>query len=294
MSEKQINWMVEQVKAGKLARREFIGHAGALGVGVVTAGSMLVRAGVAEEPIWGGEATFGTEYTGAEETYDPTKMTNSTDIQRAYQTYNRLTNLDRDMNVVPNLAVEWEAANDATEWTFKLREGVEFHNGKTFTAEDVIYSIQEHIKEGSESPSKPVLEPIIDLQADGPNVLKITLNSGDADFPVILGHDYHTSIVPAGWKDGDEIVGTGPYAVKSFTPGLESVQERFANYWNELCLCLDLDHAAFPTTQRATAPCSRAPLTSRCALSRVSRLCWSSLARPRCIRRRRARGWPGR
>ena len=233
MSNNQINWMIDQVKAGRMARREFIGRAGALGVGVVAAGSMLTRAGVAAEPIWGGEANFGTEYTGAEETYDPTKMTNTTDIQRAYQTYNRLTNLDRDMNVVPNLAVEWEAANDATEWTFKLREGVEFHNGKTFTAEDIIYSIQEHIKEGSESPSKPLLAPIIDMQADGPNVIKFTLDSGNADFPVILAHDYHTSIVPTGWKDGDHPVGTGPYAVTSFTPGLESVQERFANYWNE-------------------------------------------------------------
>jgi len=231
MSKQQLDWMVDQVKAGRMSRREFVGRAGALGVTATAAGSMLTSAGVAQEPIKGGESFVAGSYSGAEETFDPTKMTNGTDVQRAYQVYNRLTNLDRDLNVVPNLATEWEGANNATEWTFVLREA-EFHNGKTLTAADVIYSIGEHIKEGSESPSKPLLESIIDMQADGDGVVKFTLNSGNADFPTLIAHDYHTSIVPEGWVDGDEVVGTGPYQLTEFTPGLESVVEKFANYWN--------------------------------------------------------------
>ena len=180
---KQIEWYLEQAKAGKMSRREFVGRTSALGITAAVATSMLSKAGVAAEPQRGGTVSLGTEYAGAEETYDPTKMTNTTDVQRAYQVYNRLTNLDRDLNVVPNLATEWEASEGATVWTFKLREGVEFHNGKTFTADDVIYSFNEHIKEGSESPSKPLLEPIVEMKADGPNVLVVTLNSGNADFP---------------------------------------------------------------------------------------------------------------
>jgi peptide/nickel transport system substrate-binding protein len=230
---KQVEWYLEQAKAGKMSRREFVGRAGTLGVTAAVATTMLSKAGVAAEPQRGGTVNVATEYAGAEETYDPTKMTNSTDIQRAYQVYNRLTNLDRDLNVVPNLATEWEASEGATVWTFKLRDGVEFHDGKTFTADDVIYSFNEHIKEGSESPSKPLLEPIVEMKADGPDVLVITLNSGNADFPTLLGHDYHTSIVPAGWVDGDAVVGTGPYSLIEFTPGRESVVDRFPNYWKE-------------------------------------------------------------
>ena len=233
MDDRRLQWMIDRVKAGRMDRREFVGRAGALGVAATAAGGMLTSAGVAQSPIKGGEVNVAPEYTGAEETFDPTKMTNSTDIQRAYQVYNRLTNLDRDMNVVPNLAVEWEAADNASKWTFKLREGVEFHDGKTLDAEDIVYSLSEHIKEGSESPSKPLLAPIVDMKADGPNVLVVTLDSGNADFPVTLGHDYHTSIVQAGWKDGDPVVGTGPYRLEEFTPGLASVTEKFANYWNE-------------------------------------------------------------
>ena len=229
--DERIHWMIGQVAAGRMGRREFIGRAGALGVGATAAASLLSEAAVAAEPIKGGSVSVATEYAGAEETFDPTKMTNSTDIQRSYQVYDRLTNLDRDLNVVPNLAVEWEAANDAAEWTFKLRDGVEFHDGKPFTAADVVYSINEHIKEGSESPAKPLLSSIADMKTDGDTVT-IALDSGNADFPTLLAYDYHTSIVADGWVDGDPVNGTGCYKLSEFRPGLESVTERFANYWD--------------------------------------------------------------
>ncbi len=231
MDKDQLYWMVDEVKKGRMSRREFNGRAAALGVAAAGASTLLANAGVAETPMKGGELKVASEYSGAEETYDPTKMTNSTDIQRAYQVYNRLTNLDYSMNLTPNLAENWEARNQATEWIFELREA-EFHNGKTLTSADVIYSLSEHIKEGSESPSKPLLAPIIDMQADGPNVVKITLNAGNADFVTTLAHDYHTSIVADGWKDGDPVNGTGPYQVVEYTPGLSSVHKKFANYWS--------------------------------------------------------------
>ncbi len=229
--DERIHWMIGQVSAGKMNRREFIGRAGALGVSAAAASSLLSQVAVSAEPIKGGTVSVATEYAGAEETFDPTKMTNSTDIQRSYQVYDRLTNLDRDLNVVPNLAVEWEAANDAAEWTFVLRDGVEFHDGRPFTAADVVYSINEHIKEGSESPAKPLLSSITDMKADG-NTVRVTLDSGNADFPTLLAYDYHTSIVADGWVDGDPVNGTGCYKLSGFQPGLESVTERFADYWN--------------------------------------------------------------
>ncbi len=231
MSEAQIKWMVGQVKTGRISRREFVGRAGALGVGVAAAATMLSSAGIAEEPVDGGILRVGTEYSGPDETFNPTRMTSGTDIARSFQVYNRLTALDRNINVVPNLATQWESANDAQEWTFELREGVEFHNGKTMTSEDVLYSFEMHMKEGSESPSKPYLSAVTDLKADGPNVVTFTLNSGNADFPVVVGYDYHMAIVPAGWTDADPVTGTGPYQLTDFTPGRQSLTERFGNYW---------------------------------------------------------------
>ena len=228
---KDINILLKEMELGRMNRREFLGRAAALGITATAASSLLSKSVYASTPKRGGEVRAVTEETSQTETFDPTKMTTGTDANRAYQVYNRLTNLDRNLNPVPNLAEEWEAKNDATEWTFKLRKGVEFHNGKTMTASDVIYSLSEHIREDSTSPSKVILQPIIDMRADGDNVLKITLNSGNADFPIQLGHDYHTSVVPEGWKDGDPVTGTGPYKLVEFEPGLTSVAVRHENYW---------------------------------------------------------------
>ena len=226
-----IDILLKEMNTGRMSRREFLGRAAALGISATAGATLLGQSAYAATPKRGGEVTVASEETSQTETYDPTKMTTGTDANRSYQVYNRLTNLDRSLNAVPNLAEEWEAANDATEWTFKLREGVEFHNGKTLTVKDVIYSLGEHIKEDSKSPSKTLLSSIVDMKADGDNVLEITLDSGNADLPIQFGHDYHTSIVPEGWKDGDPVVGTGPYKLVEFEPGLQSIVTRNESYW---------------------------------------------------------------
>ena len=228
---KDIDVLLKEMETGRMDRREFLGRAAALGITATAGVALLSQSAYAATPKRGGEVNVASEETSQTETYDPTKMVTGTDANRSYQVYNRITNLDRGLNAVPNLAEEWEGANEATEWTFKLRQGVEFHNGKTLTANDVIYSLGEHIKEDSKSPSKTLLASIVDMRADGDNVVKITLNSGNADFPIQLGHDYHTSIVAEGWKDGDPVVGTGPYKLVEFEPGLTSVVTRNENYW---------------------------------------------------------------
>ena len=69
------------------------------------------------------------------------------------------------------------------------------------------------------------------MKADGEDVLRITLDASNAEFPILLGYDYHTSIVPSGWKDGDPVVGTGPYKLVEFQPGIRSVTTRNENYF---------------------------------------------------------------
>jgi peptide/nickel transport system substrate-binding protein len=226
-----LDWCVEQVKARRLSRRDFIRRALSFGLTASAAAALYSKTSAAQTARRGGTVTVGTNYTGAEETFDLTKMNNTTDAQRSYQVYNRLLNLDKKMALIPNLATEWEGKPGAKEWTFVLRNGVEFHNGKTLDAEDVVYSIGEHIKEGSKSPAKPYLQSIADIRADGKNAVKITLSSGNADLPFVFAHDFHTGIVPKGWKNGDPVVGTGPYKLAEFRPGQRSVTTRFANYW---------------------------------------------------------------
>ncbi|UXX81735.1 ABC transporter substrate-binding protein [Roseovarius pelagicus] len=142
--------------------------------------------------------------------------------------YSRLTEVDADGNVTAGLAESWEASPDAAVWTFQLRKGVEFHNGKPFTAEDVIASIDHHRGEDSKSPIKQIVDPILTMEAPDPHTVVITLDGGNADFAFLL-FDYHLCMMPS-----DAIgqgIGTGGYMVDSFEPGVRAVAKRNPNYF---------------------------------------------------------------
>ena len=96
---------------------------------------------------------------------------------------NCLVEIDHQGNPIPELAESWEASKDAATWTFKLRQGVEFHNGKTMTAEDVIFSINHHRGEDSKSAAKGIVDQIKDIRADGKYRVIFELIGGNADFP---------------------------------------------------------------------------------------------------------------
>lgn len=144
--------------------------------------------------------------------------------------YSRLTEVDADGNVTAGLAESWEASPDAAVWTFNLRKGVEFHNGKPFTAEDVIASIDHHRGEESKSPIKQIVDPIEKMEATTPHQVVITLSSGNADFAFLL-FDYHLCMMPA--DAIGEGIGTGGYMVDSFEPGVRAVAKRNPNYFKD-------------------------------------------------------------
>ena len=100
--------------------------------------------------------------------------------------YNCLTEIDAQGNLIPELAESWEGSDDAKTWIFKLREDVEFHNGKTLDAGDVISSLNHHRTEESKSAAKPLVTPISSIRAEGKRTVVVELSSGNADFPYML------------------------------------------------------------------------------------------------------------
>ncbi|HAE01923.1 MAG TPA: peptide ABC transporter substrate-binding protein, partial [Rhodospirillaceae bacterium] len=119
------------------------------------------------------------------------------------------------------------------QWTFKIRKGVEFHNGKTLDATDVVDSINHHRGE-SDSAAKGIVSAITDIKADGDTVI-FTLSGGSADFPFLMS-DYHLGICPSkgdGTIDWESGVGTGGYSLDSFEPGVRTVVKKNPNYWKE-------------------------------------------------------------
>ncbi len=219
------------VKQGRISRREFLSQATALGLTVAAATSLADGAARAETPKRGGRLNVAYAQAGSTETFDPTGMTNNIDGVRAWGCYNGLARVTRDMEPEPMLAEEWDSKPGAKEWSFKLRSDVEFHNGKSFEAEDVVASIQRHVEPDSTSPAKPLWEDLEEIKADGKHRVTVTLKSGNALLPMTFAADYHSTIHPAGHTDFDHPVGTGPMKVKEFNPGVRCLLERNENYW---------------------------------------------------------------
>ncbi len=143
-----------------------------------------------------------------------------------------LTEVAADGSLKGELAESWEASADAKTWTFKLRKGVTFHNGKAFGADDVIASLKMHTAEGAKSAAKPIVEAITEMTKVSDSEVKFVLKAGNADFPFLLS-DYHILMYPAGGADEAiaKGIGTGLYSVVSFDPGVRCTLKRVAGHY---------------------------------------------------------------
>ena len=219
---------------GLINRREFISRLSALGI-AVTMSPLLVPGKVeAAVPKKGGHFKMGITGGSTTDSMDPATFTSNMNQNINWQIRNNLVEVDSNFNAIPELAESWDATPDAKVWSFKLRKGVEFHNGKTMTAEDVVFSINHHRGEDSKSAGKGYLKNIADIKADGKHEVVFTLSGGSADFPMVLT-DYHFSICPAGTagKEFEKGVGTGGYVLEHWEPGVRSLAKRNPNYWKE-------------------------------------------------------------
>ena len=155
----------------------------------------------------------------ANDTLNPNRLTTSLDFMRAYQICSPIVRYSTKLTAEPDLASEWNASDDLKTWRFKIRNDVEFHNGKSLTVQDCIYTLNRHRGEESDSIIKAWLDVIADMKADG-DWLVIDLKAPNADFPMYLG-DMHAVVVPDGFgaenlEDFDNLVGTGPFVLGQF------------------------------------------------------------------------------
>ena len=143
--------------------------------------------------------------------------------------FNGLTRLDGKLVPHPELAES--ITNEAAKvWTFKLRQGVTFHDGSKLTPADVIYTLNRIKDPNNGSSARALATQMTEITADGHGAVRITLAAPNADLPVILGTP-HFMIVKDGTTDFKKANGTGPFTVKEFTPGVRSIGVRNPNYW---------------------------------------------------------------
>ena len=230
---KQLDFYAKLLEHGKISRREFMGRAAALGVTVGLASTMAGKA-IAATPKKGGHVRAGLGHGSTTDSLDPGTYENGFTGALNGAINNVLAEIGQSGQLEPNLAESWEASDDAAVWRFKIRQGVEFHNGKTLTVEDVVASINHHRGEDTKSAAKPLLETITDISTDGKDTLVVTLDGGNADFPFTIS-DYHIAIMPSedGVMQWSEGIGTGGYKLTNFDPGVRADFTRNPNYWKE-------------------------------------------------------------
>lgn len=225
----------QQFADGHFSRREFIRQLTTLGaLGTIVPSFALVEAHAAE-PRQGGHFRCAIANGGTTDKLDPASTVSEFMIHLNYGIRNHLTEINSQNKLVGELAESFEPARGTKSWVFKLRRGVEFHNGKTMDARDVVDSIEYHHSEDSTSGGKQLLDEVEDVHADGKYTVIFNLKRGNADFPYVL-FDYHFAILPSDgdgnldWRSG---VGTGGYVLQDFEPGVRASFERFPNYWKD-------------------------------------------------------------
>jgi peptide/nickel transport system substrate-binding protein len=165
-------------------------------------------------------------------TLDPAKTTIGDEYIFVHLTFNGLTRIDRDLNTKPDLAVSWAASDDLKVWTFKLRAGVTFHNGRPLAAEDVVATMTRILDPQTGSRARATLSMVEKVEAVDPSTVRFTLNIPYAGFPDIFAERQLRIVAKDAIANiATDPVGTGPFRLKSWSPGDRMELERNPDYF---------------------------------------------------------------
>src|SRR6266566_7479746 len=221
-----------------LTRRELLIGAGmvagglALGPLIAACGPSTTTGGTSTTPKKGGSFRLGVTGGGAKDMIDGQNIVTKPDQARLVATFETLLVYDEGYNLTNDGLAESVTQDAPDKWTIRLRQGITFHDGKTLSSDDVIYSFQRLFD------PKAGLFGAAGLGSVDPNnitkmdarTVRLNLKRADSTIGDQLGQ-YYNGIVPVGYTRAGEQIGTVPYKVKSFTKGQQSVHERNTSYW---------------------------------------------------------------
>lgn len=178
-------------------------------------------------------------------TMDPHSQNEGPTHALAQQIYEPLISPDMEAKPIPALATEWMVSPDNPNvWVFKLRQGVKFHGGEDFTAEDVVFSINRAKMESSDM--KELLVTIKDIRAVDDFTVEMETEGPN---PILPNNLTNLFIMDKGWAEANDVTapaefdnaeetyavrnanGTGPFKLVSREPDTKTVLERNDNYW---------------------------------------------------------------
>jgi peptide/nickel transport system substrate-binding protein len=148
--------------------------------------------------------------------------------------YEGLTRFAADGSVLPALAASWEASEGGKVWTFNLRTGVRFHDGTTFDAEDVVFTLDRARAPDSTNAQKQLFSGIETVEAVDPATVRITLSAPDGNFPWKMAWGDAVIMAPESVAtNATNPVGTGPFRFSNWVQGDRVEIVASDTYWGE-------------------------------------------------------------
>ena len=253
------NHVIDEFAAGRLSRRDFIRRGTVVGISVPVLGSILAAcsssssSGGASSPGSGGSgsgsgggksgATIKAGIVTPTAAINPVTVADQGGLDMLAQTGEYLCLSGQTLNLTPVLATSWSVNSAADLWTFKIRQGVKFHNGAPLTADDVVYTYQLHTdsKNGSNALSVlgGVLKPAGVVKVDD-HTVAFHLEAPNGNFPYLTSSDNYNMIIlpkgydPAKWESS--FLGTGPFVLGSYTAKQGATFTRNGSYWGTKAL----------------------------------------------------------
>ncbi|MFD2830793.1 glutathione ABC transporter substrate-binding protein [Corticicoccus populi] len=185
---------------------------------------------------------------------DPQFITNIPSANFIYQkVYENLVTFDEDMEIVPNLASEWEQLDDVT-WEFTLEEGITFHDGEPFNAEAVKVTLDRLLDPETGSPQRDKVSMIKEVVVVDDTTVQLILNEPYAPLLSILASQETSILSPKSVQENpdslsDTPVGTGPFVFESWNSGQSISLSKNEDYWGEPA---KVDEVIFEITPEST------------------------------------------
>ncbi len=244
------NHVIDEFVTGRLSRREFLRRGSIVGISIPALSAIVAACGGANSSnsttttsSGGGHHSPGTlriASTTPAASINPITVEDEGGLTMLQQTGEYLV-LDnpQTFQVNPVLATKWTPNSDGTEWTFTLRPNVKFHNGKTMTADDVVYTFKQQSNPNGKGNALSVFGGL--LTPDGVSkvddqTVKFSLEAATGSFPYLISTDnYNCIIVPAGtnfdtWEK--TFVGTGPFKLTKYTSKVGAQFAPNPHWWN--------------------------------------------------------------
>ncbi len=247
------NHIIDEFAAGRLSRRDFIRRGTVVGISVPLLGSILAACGSSAKTTAGSGSTStakgapGAVIKAGIETptaaINPVTVADQGGLDMLAQTGEYLCLSTQTLVLKPVLATSWTPNAKSDVWTFKIRQGVKFHNGQALTADDVVYTYQLHTNpKGSANALSAfggVLLPAGVKKVDDFTV-EFHLAAPNGNFPYLTSSDNYNMIIlpkgydPAKWQS--TFIGTGPFKLGSYTPKSGATFTRNEDYWGTKAL----------------------------------------------------------